>query len=83
MLLIACSKTPTRDEFKAMLIGKTSEEVSSLVGAPERTSENGKKRTWWYKNKTDDSYSGKRDKTTTVGFDDMGHVTAFSFSTDL
>lgn len=88
LLLLACSggppaakKTPTRDELKALLVGKTKEEVRGIMGKPSGTFEVGDSQTWRYEDASRDPASGKTDSFLYVKFSGKtGRAEALDFS---
>lgn len=61
-------KTYTRKEFKALVMGKTQDEVTKLLGKPDSTGETLGEPFWDYKNVTNDPASGKNDDSVRVFF---------------
>lgn len=48
----------SRDEFRALTLGKTMTEVVAAVGAPHSTAEDGSVTSWFYRNDVYDPISG-------------------------
>ena len=65
----------TREEFKALVLGKTEAEVIEAVGRPDRTDGAGM---WVYRNRTRDLVTGKTDGTIRVFFRE-GKVSSVMF----
>lgn len=61
-------KKYTREELKALLVGKAPKEVIELIGKPEETSGDGDNSLWIYRNITTDTATGKVDRRTSVFF---------------
>src|SRR4051812_16005132 len=66
----AAPKAWTRDEFKALVMGKTPDEVIAAVGKPDETREDDRGQTWYYKNRTLDPITSKADYQVRVRFRD-------------
>jgi outer membrane protein assembly factor BamE (lipoprotein component of BamABCDE complex) len=63
-------KVYTREQFRALIIGKTREEVIKAVGKPERTQEvSGYGEYWFYRNLTKDPITDKLDFSAQVVFE--------------
>jgi hypothetical protein len=70
---------PTRDEFRAKVMGKTPDEVTALVGKPDSTAgASGGVATWTYRNVSRDPMTGKTDGPVSVHFRD-GRVERVDF----
>lgn len=67
-----------RQEFKAMVVGKTPNEVLSLLGKPNSTSDYDTYQTWVYEERTRDMVTGKIDSRTILEFRD-GKVTGVTY----
>lgn len=87
-LLLACgtgqkvkakTKLRTRDEVKALLVGKTQEEVIEIMGRPEQTREMFGTTTWQYRGVSYDPISGKEDFAAWVDFGKDGRVEKVTF----
>jgi len=63
------SRTYTRDEFKALVEGKTRNEVIALLGKPKSTQQSGELEVWDYPGRTTDPVTGKTDHLATVEFE--------------
>lgn len=61
-------KIYTREEFSALLMGKTQDQVIELVGRPNHTSATGERSVWNYYDRTRDTISGKTDHISHVWF---------------
>lgn len=61
-------KIYTREEFTALLVGKTQDQVIKLVGKPNRTSASGERSTWDYYDRTRDTIADKIDHIAFVWF---------------
>lgn len=72
-------KVYTRDEFRAMLLGKKKGEVIALVGRPYETKEPGSGNYWIYQNRTYDPISRRNDFLSWVRFDDDDFVDEVDF----
>ena len=59
---------PTRDEFRAKVMGKTTDEVTDLVGKPDSVAASGGAATWTYRNVSRDPVTGKTDGPVSVHF---------------
>lgn len=60
----------TRDEFKAAVMWKSSDDVIKAVGKPRRTSESGTSSYWYYDGVSKDEITGKTDHNVQVIFED-------------
>lgn len=67
-----------RDEFRAALIGKTEDEVLSLVGRPASTQDTRGGVYWYYRDRTRDPVTGRVDRRVQVVFRN-GVVDAVNF----
>jgi hypothetical protein len=67
-----------REEFRAMLLGKTQDEVLEIVGKPESTSDSGDLSSWHYKRITKDPVTDKIDSIVFVHFD-RGRVSSVDY----
>ena len=65
--VIESRKTFTREEFKAAVLGKTKDQILTLLGKPDSTS-GGRSDGWSYNRITVDPISGKTDTRTWVWF---------------
>ena len=77
----APAKTYTRDEFKALVMGKTRDAVRGGVGLPDSMQEDANDpnaATWYYDKRTIDPVTGKTDVDAQVVFED-GVVVRISF----
>lgn len=72
-------KTYTRDELRAAVVGKTKDEVVSLIGKPDRTEEPHKGNYWSYWGVNIDPATGKRDASAYLYFDAEGRVKKVEF----
>jgi outer membrane protein assembly factor BamE (lipoprotein component of BamABCDE complex) len=61
-------KTYTREEFRKLVDGKTTDEVKATFGVPVRTTDNGDDVYWYYENLTTDPVTGKVDSSAQVVF---------------
>lgn len=81
----AVSETPakkvyTREEFKALVVGKSQDEIMKLLGRPAKTSEYGDGTTGWkYEGITVDPISQKMDNTAYADFDRSKICTRVSY----
>jgi outer membrane protein assembly factor BamE (lipoprotein component of BamABCDE complex) len=55
------AKQYTREEFRAMLVGKSKEDVLKLAGKPDVTQDGGRTEYWYYNGRTADPITGKTD----------------------
>jgi hypothetical protein len=58
----------TREEFKALVLGKTEAEVIETVGRPDETNEGVTSHGWIYKRRTKDPVTGKTDAVASIFF---------------
>lgn len=65
----SAKKTYTRAEFKALVVGKTPEQVIAAVGKPDSTQESSIGQTWYYRETTVDPITGKADATAQLVFE--------------
>ena len=72
------AKVYTRDELRAMLMGKTTGEVIAAIGRPHNTLDTGNSSRWDYRHISHDPVTGKADPGMVVHFTD-GKVTMVSF----
>ena len=70
-------KPYTREEFKALVMGKTPDEVIAAIGRPDKTWDDGKE--WSYDGITIDPITGKRDYVSSIEFKD-GKVARVRFT---
>lgn len=63
-------KTYTRDAFKALVIGKTKEEIKKAVGTPDEMPETDYRDTWGYRNTTYAPDGKNYDRIATIYFKD-------------
>lgn len=63
-------KVYLRDEFRSLVMGKTTDEVLAAVGKPDRTQDSGSTFFWQYNNLAKDPITGEIDSTTQVTFED-------------
>jgi len=61
-------KTYSREEFKALVMGKTEKEVIDALGKPDRTSPGEFGTYWYYEEKTVDPINGKVDRHAQIVF---------------
>jgi len=74
----AKSRKYTRDEFKALVLGKSRNEVIALLGKPKSTQQSGELELWDYLGRTTDPVTGKTDHLAQVEFEG-DHVANVSF----
>jgi hypothetical protein len=72
------ARTLGREEFRALLLDKTPDEVRALVGAPDSTSDTTLGVYWYYKGRTRDPVTGNTDSRAQVAFRD-GRVRAVNY----
>lgn len=72
------AKRWTRDEFRALVMGKTKDEVIAAVGKPDKTQEDRTAEYWYYDKRTYDPVAEKNDNRVQVVFKD-GIVTGVNF----
>ena len=67
---VSAAKVYTREEFKALVIGKTEAEVIEAMGRPDNASEIGTAKSWGYTHRTTDPVTGKADAEASIFFRD-------------
>jgi len=72
------SSTYTREDFRAVVIGKTEAEVTTAIGPPTHTERNGGAPWWTYERITRDSATDKVDASAVVKFEN-GRVVSVGF----
>jgi hypothetical protein len=72
-------KVWTRDEFKALVVGKNPTEIEAAVGKPDSTNEFAGSVRWRYKERTTDPVTGKTDLSADVFFGANGRATSVGF----
>jgi hypothetical protein len=61
-------KTHTRDEFRALVLGRTRDQVIEAVGKPDKTQDADGDIYWYYQKRTVDPVTGKVDRSVQVVF---------------
>lgn len=74
----ASGKKYSRDEFKRLVVGKTTDEVIKLIGRPQRTADLGQFEAWSYPGLTTDPISGRDDESTSLNVT-KGRVSSVDF----
>jgi outer membrane protein assembly factor BamE (lipoprotein component of BamABCDE complex) len=69
---------PTREEFRAKVMGKTPDEVITAVGKPDSTQESGGNQNWYYEKRSRDPITGNVDRSAQVVFEG-GRVVRVNF----
>ncbi len=73
------AKLPTREEFKAKVMGKTADEVIAAIGRPDSTDERLGSSMWSYRDLCYDPISGKTDRDISIHFGADGRVVRVNF----
>jgi hypothetical protein len=75
----AAKQIYSREDFKALVDGKTEREVETAVGTPPRMQQEGKLVYWDYDKRTLDTATGKLDPMVRVTFE-LGRVTGVTYT---
>lgn len=75
----AVKKVWDREAFKNAVIGLTTDEVKAALGTPDKTSETGSAKAWYYHGITQDAATGKVDYATVLWFQNGQKVSSVDF----